>query len=62
MRSCVIVVPYEAPMLPEQVKFSLVRFMKRLNLATCCRPAHACSDMLNPQAQGSACQTRTFRL
>ena len=45
----VVVVANEAPVLIEQVRLSLVRFMERFYLADGCGPAHASSDMLNTQ-------------
>jgi|SRR4030042_554219 len=45
----VVVVAYEAPVLLEQVRLSLVRFMERFYLADGCGSAHARGDMLNPQ-------------
>jgi hypothetical protein len=47
MRSHVLVVAYEAPVLTEQVSFSLVGFVESFNLASSwC--AHVIHDMLNP--------------
>ena len=49
MRSGVVVVAYEAPMLLEQVRLQLVRFVESFNLAACRWPANAGRNMLNPQ-------------
>ena len=49
MGSCVVVVAYEAPVHLEEVRLNFVRLVERLYLADGCGPAHAGSDMLNPQ-------------
>ena len=49
MRSCVVVVAYEAPVQLKQVRLNLVRFMERFYLANGCGPAYAGSDMFNSQ-------------
>src|SRR3990170_6327603 len=47
MRSRVVVVANEAPVLPEQVRLHFIRFVESLNLATCRWPANTSSDMFN---------------
>jgi len=49
MWSEVVVVPYEAPVLLEQVRLHFVDFMEGFNLATSGRPANAGSYMFNAQ-------------
>ena len=49
MRSRVIIVSDNTPMLVEKMRFYFVRFMERFYLANGCRPALAGCDMLNSQ-------------
>ena len=56
MRSCVVVVAYEAPMRPEQVRLEFVGFVERFNLANGCGPALTGRDMLNSQLLTLQCK------
>ena len=60
MWSGVVVVAYEAPVLLEQVRLSLVGFMESLNLTAGCRPANACRNMLNAQLSAVNIKRRDF--
>ena len=48
MRSGVIIVSDETPVLVEKVRFYCVGFVERFYLANRCRPTHTGGDMLNP--------------
>ena len=49
MRSCVVVVAYEAPVLIEQVRLRHVRLVKSFNFANGCGPALASRNVLDSQ-------------
>ena len=60
MRSGVVVVANEAPMLLEQMRLQLVRFVESFNLATCRWPANTGRNMLNSQVSAVNVKSRDF--
>jgi hypothetical protein len=50
MRSDVVIIAYETPVLLEKVRYPLVRLVKSFYLTTGCRSVHANSDIPNPKA------------
>src|SRR4030042_571458 len=60
MRSCVVVVAYETPVLLEEMSLGLVGFMESFNLTASSRPAHTSHYVINAQLRTMPIKRRDF--